>query len=338
MNPLKINGIAPIVMSIPLLFALACRLPETVDYDPTAESEPILEPKPTIAPITIWEVAGSKVQRNQAVFNASKDRIWPIIVAQIVNNYPIHTLDKASGSITTQAVQITPTSFFEFTFEGQRALTFLTVFNREFEAAERNYINSEAAWAERESKRFNEWLDNQRMHQTQSSDDYESDSEYDNEYENEDERERSSYRNTAAINRVKNIVADLNKAVQVSTTVREGLSAYRASLVGGTEPAPAQTPALREQQRILREKDRELQQIKAQEQERTREEAKIWPLKTWTDGGRIWYIHILAVEDTRNRTTVTVKCHFPLAPEQQLESSGVLENRILTQFEKALKN
>jgi hypothetical protein len=88
----------------------------------------------------------------------------------------------------------------------------------------------------------------------------------------------------------------------------------------------------------LREKDRELSLIKTQEQERARLQAKVLPLRTWGDGGRIWYIHVLASETVRNRTTVTVKCHFPLAPERQLQSSGVLENRILSQFEKALRN
>jgi hypothetical protein len=334
MNPLNINKafLAPLVMSIPLLFALACKSAKTdVAQTFVTEPEPILEPKPVIRPVNVGMIAGPRPQRTQAVFNVSKDKIWPIIVAEIANSYPIHTLDRASGSVTTQAVQIAPASFFEFTFEGQRALAFLNAFDKEFDAAERDYIDDEAEWAEREISRFNEWMRRQRGRQAQTQ--------VYNDADGEDEGggkvEHTSYRTTGAMRRVGNILAELNKAAQGAATVRDGLGDFRASLSEGTQPVSAQTP---EQQRILREKVRELALIKAQEQERARLEAKVWPLRTWGEGGRIWYIHILAVETARNKTAVTVKCHFPLAPEQQFQSSGVLENRILTQFERALKN
>jgi hypothetical protein len=323
MGLLNINKIfvAPIVVSVPLLFALACKSAKTdAAPAPIAEPEPALGPKPAIRPVAVGEIAGPKAQRTQAVFNVPKDRIWPIIVAEIANNYPIHTLDRASGSVTTQAVQITPASFFEFTFEGQRALAFLNEFDREFDAAERDYIESEVEWAEREIKRLSEWMERQSGPQNDAG--------------GEAEGERNYYRPSAAMRRA---LAGLNKAAQEAAAIRDGLGGFRAALAEGGEPAPGQTPELREQQRALREKVRELAMVKAQEQERARVEANVLPLKTWSEGGRIWYIHILAVETARNRTTVTVKCHFPLAPEQQLQSSGVLEDRILGQFERALK-
>lgn len=45
-------------------------------------------------------------QRTQTIINASKDKVWPIIISEIGLKYPVQALEKESGLITTQFVNM----------------------------------------------------------------------------------------------------------------------------------------------------------------------------------------------------------------------------------------
>ena len=45
-------------------------------------------------------------QRTSAVILAPKDKVWPLIVQEVGLNYPIQAIEKESGLITTQFVQM----------------------------------------------------------------------------------------------------------------------------------------------------------------------------------------------------------------------------------------
>jgi len=53
---------------------------------------------PDTAPMTI--------QRTRATFSATKNVVWPLIIAEIGLNYPVQALEKESGLITTQNVKV----------------------------------------------------------------------------------------------------------------------------------------------------------------------------------------------------------------------------------------
>ena len=72
-------------------------------------------------------------QRNSAIFQAPKDKVWSLLVAEIAQKYPVQVVEKDSGLITTQFVQmpvgfnnskienyIFPPSRFLATWEGLR--------------------------------------------------------------------------------------------------------------------------------------------------------------------------------------------------------------------------
>jgi hypothetical protein len=41
-------------------------------------------------------------QRTSAVFNAPKDKVWALLIAEVGLSYPIQAIEKASGLVTTQ--------------------------------------------------------------------------------------------------------------------------------------------------------------------------------------------------------------------------------------------
>lgn len=45
-------------------------------------------------------------QRTSAVITAPKDEIWPLLVSEVGLNYPVQAIEKESGLITTQFVQM----------------------------------------------------------------------------------------------------------------------------------------------------------------------------------------------------------------------------------------
>jgi outer membrane lipoprotein-sorting protein len=45
-------------------------------------------------------------QRTSAVFNASKDKVWPLLVAEVGLNYPVAAVEKESGLLTTDFVMM----------------------------------------------------------------------------------------------------------------------------------------------------------------------------------------------------------------------------------------
>lgn len=45
-------------------------------------------------------------QRTSATIAAPKDKIWPLLVAEIAQHYPIQVIEKDSGLISTQMVQM----------------------------------------------------------------------------------------------------------------------------------------------------------------------------------------------------------------------------------------
>lgn len=47
-----------------------------------------------------------KAQRTSAVMPASKDKVWPLLVAEIGLEYPVQAIEKESGLITTEFVQM----------------------------------------------------------------------------------------------------------------------------------------------------------------------------------------------------------------------------------------
>lgn len=47
-----------------------------------------------------------QAQRTSAVILAPKDKVWPLLVAEVGLNYPVQAIEKESGLITTQFVQM----------------------------------------------------------------------------------------------------------------------------------------------------------------------------------------------------------------------------------------
>lgn len=50
--------------------------------------------------------ASLQAQRTSAVILASKDKVWPLLVAEVGLNYPVQAIEKESGLLTTQFVQM----------------------------------------------------------------------------------------------------------------------------------------------------------------------------------------------------------------------------------------
>jgi hypothetical protein len=46
------------------------------------------------------------MQRTSAVISASKEKVWPLIVSEVGLNYPVQAIEKDSGLLTTQFVQM----------------------------------------------------------------------------------------------------------------------------------------------------------------------------------------------------------------------------------------
>ena len=46
-----------------------------------------------------------QTQRTSAVIPAPKDKVWPLLVAEVGLNYPVQVIENNSGLITTQFVQ-----------------------------------------------------------------------------------------------------------------------------------------------------------------------------------------------------------------------------------------
>lgn len=44
--------------------------------------------------------------RERAIISAPKDKVWPVLVAEIAGNYPVQVIEKDSGLITTQFVSL----------------------------------------------------------------------------------------------------------------------------------------------------------------------------------------------------------------------------------------
>ncbi|KAF0154225.1 MAG: hypothetical protein FD159_2645 [Syntrophaceae bacterium] len=47
-----------------------------------------------------------QAQRTSAVILAQKDKVWPLLVSEVGLNYPVQAIDKESGLLTTQFVQL----------------------------------------------------------------------------------------------------------------------------------------------------------------------------------------------------------------------------------------
>jgi hypothetical protein len=47
-----------------------------------------------------------QIQRTQASFSASKNRVWPLLVSQVGLEYPVRAIEKDSGLITTDWVNL----------------------------------------------------------------------------------------------------------------------------------------------------------------------------------------------------------------------------------------
>jgi hypothetical protein len=47
-----------------------------------------------------------QAQRTSAVILAPKDKVWPLLVAEVGLNYPVQAIEKESGLLTTQFVQM----------------------------------------------------------------------------------------------------------------------------------------------------------------------------------------------------------------------------------------
>jgi len=45
-------------------------------------------------------------RRTSAVFSAPKNKVWPLLVAEVGLNYPVQAIEKESGLLTTQFVQM----------------------------------------------------------------------------------------------------------------------------------------------------------------------------------------------------------------------------------------
>ena len=45
-------------------------------------------------------------QRTSAVISAPKDKVWPLLVSEVGLNYPVQAIEKESGLLTTQFVQM----------------------------------------------------------------------------------------------------------------------------------------------------------------------------------------------------------------------------------------
>lgn len=53
---------------------------------------------------TAPQAAAPVPQRTQAAFTAAKDKVWPLIVAELASKYPVQAIEKESGLITTAFV------------------------------------------------------------------------------------------------------------------------------------------------------------------------------------------------------------------------------------------
>ena len=51
-------------------------------------------------------MAPLQAQRTSAVILAPKDKVWPLLVAEVGLNYPVQAIEKESGLLTTQMVQM----------------------------------------------------------------------------------------------------------------------------------------------------------------------------------------------------------------------------------------
>jgi hypothetical protein len=63
-------------------------------------------------------------QRTSAVINGPMEKVWPLLVEEVGSNYPIQTLNKESGLITTQIVNMPVireniSSFQKYVFSGK---------------------------------------------------------------------------------------------------------------------------------------------------------------------------------------------------------------------------
>lgn len=47
-----------------------------------------------------------QAQRTSAVIPAPKDKVWPLLVSEVGLNYPVQAIEKESGLLTTQFVQM----------------------------------------------------------------------------------------------------------------------------------------------------------------------------------------------------------------------------------------
>jgi len=47
-----------------------------------------------------------QAQRTSAVITAPKDKVWPLLVAEVGLNYPVQAIEKDSGLLSTQFVQM----------------------------------------------------------------------------------------------------------------------------------------------------------------------------------------------------------------------------------------
>ena len=47
-----------------------------------------------------------QAQRTSSVILASKDKVWPLLVAEVGLNYPVQAIEKESGLLTTQFIQM----------------------------------------------------------------------------------------------------------------------------------------------------------------------------------------------------------------------------------------
>jgi hypothetical protein len=45
-------------------------------------------------------------QRTSTVLSAPKDKVWPVLVAEVAQSYPVQAIEKDSGLLTTQLVQM----------------------------------------------------------------------------------------------------------------------------------------------------------------------------------------------------------------------------------------
>ena len=65
-------------------------------------------------PMTMLLIAGCATtphgplvaQRTSAVIPAPKDKVWPLLVSEVGLNYPVQAIEKESGLLTTQFVQM----------------------------------------------------------------------------------------------------------------------------------------------------------------------------------------------------------------------------------------